>query len=478
MGHVYYALDRSLDRPVALKFITETEPERMRRERFIVEARAIARVQHPNVASVYRVGEVEGRPFIAYELVVGCSLEQLHKPAPWQQVLQLSVGLARGVAAAHARGVLHRDIKPGNVMLSDSGEVKLVDFGIAKLTERASQRPRFDLFAQADEQRQPAADATLLELSRTEPKPGSLAPDAPEQPEPQPSHLTAAWDQTVPLQRQLTRTGSLLGTPRYLPPELWAGEPATTRSDVYAVGLVLYELCTGHLPHAELTLHEPGPQQIKRALEEFSRRIATEDLPSVRAARADLPALFADVVDRCLCRDPQARYTDGQELSAALEHAQALFRTLGALNNSAHTHVPASDAALLRASFTRFAPRADAFTARFYAHLFEQAPQIRALFPNDLSGLRSKFAGTLQLIIESMHDPVVLAPLLEDLGRRHRPYGVVAAHFAVVGRALFMALEEFERDAWSPDLAGAWQRGYAQIESAMCRGLGPSDSTG
>ncbi|MFO0580330.1 MAG: serine/threonine-protein kinase [Polyangia bacterium] len=115
MGDVYLGHDLLLDRPVAIKFISSVEPDAMLREQFLTEARAAARLQHPNVVTVYRVGEIEGHPYIISEYIRGQALDRAKRPMPWQRVRELALGLARGLAAAHRRGVLHRDIKPGNV---------------------------------------------------------------------------------------------------------------------------------------------------------------------------------------------------------------------------------------------------------------------------------------------------------------------------------------------------------------------------
>ncbi|MGZ3438895.1 MAG: serine/threonine-protein kinase, partial [Polyangia bacterium] len=133
MGHVWLAHDLLLDRPVAVKFIGGVEPDAAATERVLAEARAAARLQHPNVAAVYRVGQLGRRPYIISEYVRGESLDRLAKPLPSARAIELAVQLCRGLGAAHRRGVLHRDLKPANAILADGGEVKLVDFGLAQL---------------------------------------------------------------------------------------------------------------------------------------------------------------------------------------------------------------------------------------------------------------------------------------------------------------------------------------------------------
>ncbi|MBP9086305.1 MAG: serine/threonine protein kinase [Kofleriaceae bacterium] len=134
MSKVFLAHDVVLDRPVALKFLGSAHLAGMARERFTLEARALARLHHPNVVGVFRVGEVDGRPYLVSEFVRGHSLDKLPRPAPWTMVVNQAVVVARGLAAAHRAGVLHRDIKPANAIMTESGEVKLLDFGLAKLS--------------------------------------------------------------------------------------------------------------------------------------------------------------------------------------------------------------------------------------------------------------------------------------------------------------------------------------------------------
>ncbi|WNG23778.1 protein kinase [Cystobacter fuscus] len=232
MGIVYLAHDTSLDRRVAVKFIASSQPEPWVRAYFETEARAIARLQHPNVVNVFRVGEVNGHPYIVSEYVVGQSLAELPLPVPWRRVLALGVGLARGLAAAHRQGVLHRDIKPSNVLLTGEGEVKLLDFGLAESFE-----------------------------------PGVAAPSS--------------------------LTSQLAGTRPYMAPELLKRAPATPRSDLYALGVVLHELCTGELP------------------------------PRVGSG-AEVDPDFAAIIARCLAHEPLERFASAEALCEALERLEWL----------------------------------------------------------------------------------------------------------------------------------------------------------
>ena len=138
MGQVWLAQDTVLDRLVAVKFISELPEHDAIRQRFLTEARAAARVQHRNIIAIYRIGEIGPRPYLISEYVRGDSLDRMARPVGWPRLLDIAVGLARGLAAAHQRGVLHRDLKPANAILSETGEVKLLDFGLAKLVQHAA----------------------------------------------------------------------------------------------------------------------------------------------------------------------------------------------------------------------------------------------------------------------------------------------------------------------------------------------------
>ena len=261
MGTVYLAHDTVLDRQVAIKWIAMIEPSASARSRFLLEARAIARLQHPNVASVYRVGQIDGRPYLVCEYVRGASLDRLARPVPWEKLLPLAIGLARGLDAAHRGGVLHRDLKPANAILAESGEVKLLDFGLAKLLP---------------------------------PPAGAAAPAPP----------IVSFTEAVEVS-PLHGSG-VLGTPLYMAPELWRGEPATPRADIYSLGALLYELATGQ---------PPVPAS---SLEQLQADVQRRDIPPTAELAPMLDPQFAALVDQCLVRDPAQRLGSAEQLAQEL----------------------------------------------------------------------------------------------------------------------------------------------------------------
>jgi eukaryotic-like serine/threonine-protein kinase len=190
MGRVVVAHDRALGRDVAIKLLESTD-DPTARERFLREARSAARLHHPNVVAVYDTGEEDGRPYLVTELVRGRSLAELLRrdgPMAVDEAIGVTLGVLEGLAAAHRAGMVHRDVKPANVLLPDDGGVKLSDFGIAKALDDAA------------------------------------------------SELTAA--------------GSVMGTPTYLAPELLSGSPPSPASDLYSVGCLMYAQLTGSPPFA------------------------------------------------------------------------------------------------------------------------------------------------------------------------------------------------------------------------------------
>ena len=295
-GQVYLAHDTLLDRSVAVKFV-RARSDPAARAQVIEEARAIARLQHPNVVAIYRVAELAGHPYLVSEYVQGQPLHQLERPMPSRQVLDIALDLTCGLAAAHRRGVLHRDIKPANAILADDGRAKLLDFGLAVITEGAA----------AEELAAPAAEAPGAPRRSS-----AVATTAP--------HVALVTDQTRPMSAAATATSAVeladnglqvVGTPIYMAPEIWRGEPATQRSDLYSLGILLYELLAGSAPFRYVEVDE-----LANAVQQIDIPRLGEIMPSVE------PAL-AVIVDRLVERDPRARFASADALRAALEHSAA-----------------------------------------------------------------------------------------------------------------------------------------------------------
>ena len=263
MGEVFLADDELLGRQVAIKFVRHAERPEMR-ARFLLEARSLARLQHPNVVTVHRVGEVLGRPFIVSEWVDGRSLDHLTLPLDPDRVLPIALQLARALAAAHRAGVLHRDLKPANVLLSDAGELKLVDFGVSAELAEPDAAPI----------QQPVGG-----LAETQPLPGASDP--------------------APRHRAMLQ----VGTPLYAAPELLGGAPGTRLSDLYGWGAVIYEICSGHPPYQAQTLDD---LRVKAEAGSFA--------PLDR-----VPKELAALVHSCLSPDPRGRPQRAEALLEILE---------------------------------------------------------------------------------------------------------------------------------------------------------------
>ena len=301
MGQVVLCMDTALYRRVAVKFLKGVELDPSQKERFWIEARAIARLSHPNIVTIYRVGQYQGTPYLVSEFIEGQSLDRLPRPMHWEKVLPIALGIARGLAVAHRSGVLHRDIKPANIMLTSRGEVKLLDFGLAKVVDNlagpdATAGSPSGLFESSGRNIQPA-----VSMTETLPPPRDPA-----------QHDSGRGPHVPPTDAQmdkllLTAAGVMVGTPLYMSPEAWRGEPATARGDVYSFGVVLFELLTGQPPH-----NAPNCTALREM-------VLARPAPSILSLSPALDPRLAAAVDRCLCVSPQERFSSAQELLLALQ---------------------------------------------------------------------------------------------------------------------------------------------------------------
>jgi hypothetical protein len=267
MGIVYRARDTRLDRPVALKVLpVEFTRDADRQRRFFQEARAASAVSHPAIAQVYDVDEEDGVSFIVMELVPGKTVRTLvqNRELDLLGALEIASQVAAGLARAHEAGIVHRDIKAENIMVTPDGHAKLLDFGLAKL-------------------REPPGGG------RESPSPDDIS-------------------QLETLAR--TQAGLVLGTLRYMSPEQARGLAVDHRSDIFSLGVVLYEMVTGQVPFAGAspvdTLHA----------------IAFEETRPVTALRPHLPPSLQRVIGRCLRKRREDRYAEARELVADLKGVQ------------------------------------------------------------------------------------------------------------------------------------------------------------
>jgi serine/threonine protein kinase/tetratricopeptide (TPR) repeat protein len=261
MGEVYRARDTKLGREIALKVLPPAMAGNAdRRTRFQREAMAVAALKHPNIVTIYAVEEDQGTLFIAMELIEGRSLDHLIPPQGLNlaQLLEMTIPVSDAVAYAHEKGITHRDLKPSNIMLDEAGRPKVLDFGLAKLLE-----------APAD-----ANGATL------------------------------AADGSV------TKEGVVIGTASYMSPEQAEGKPTDARSDVFSLGIILYEMATGRKPF-----------QGDTTISTISSILKDTPPPATELNRS-LPHHLGRVVNRCLAKDPSKRYQVALDLKNELEGLQ------------------------------------------------------------------------------------------------------------------------------------------------------------
>jgi non-specific serine/threonine protein kinase len=250
MGEVYRARDTRLGREVAVKMLPAEyahDPERLKR--FKQEARAAAALNHPHIVTIYSVEEVDGVHFLTMELVEGQTLDKFIPQGgmPAERVVQIGAALADALAAAHDRGIVHRDLKPANVMVTGDGRVKVLDFGLAKVSVGKEEM-----------------DATVS--------------------------------------RGLTQPGTVVGTVPYMSPEQVSGRPVDPRTDIFSLGVILYEIASGRRPFEGSS----SAELVSAILRDTPRPLGE--------LRADLPAALAEIVQRCLVKDAGGRPQSTREL--------------------------------------------------------------------------------------------------------------------------------------------------------------------
>ena len=272
MGEVYRARDARLGRDVAIKVLPAalaSDAERLRR--FEIEARAVAALNHPNILSIHDIGTHEGTPFLVSECLEGQTLRQelAGGPLPLRRAVEYGTEVAQGLAAAHDKGIVHRDLKPENIFVTRDGRIKILDFGLAKLV-----------------------------------KPEGSA------------------DQGATLEAEPTSVGAVLGTAGYMSPEQVRGEPADARSDIFALGTILYEMLSGQRAFRRDTSAETMTAILK------------EDPPDLAELTKPIPPAVERIVRRCLEKKPLQRFQSARDLAFNLEGIS------GNTGSATATHVP------------------------------------------------------------------------------------------------------------------------------------------
>src|SRR6185369_465360 len=275
MGEVYRARDPRLGREVAIKVLSSgSAPDSERLRRFEQEARATAALNHPNILAVFDIGSQDNSPYIVSELLEGETLRArlISGPLPARKAVDYSLQIARGLSAAHDRGILHRDLKPENIFITRDGHVKILDFGLAKLTMPEAGTPGL------------SAEATL---------------------------------------DSATGRGVLLGTLAYMSPEQCRGAAVDARSDLFSFGAVLYEMLSGHRAFRGDTTADTISAILK------------EEPSDLSATGRNVPPLLERIVHHCLEKNPADRFQSARDIVFALEALSSISSSAASATSSA-----------------------------------------------------------------------------------------------------------------------------------------------
>jgi serine/threonine protein kinase/Tol biopolymer transport system component len=299
MGEIYLAQDTRLNRKVAIKLLPEQytkDPERLRR--FEKEAQAASALNHPNIITIYEIGEVEGRHFIATEYIEGRTLRRkmAGTKLPISEVLEIATQVVSALAAAHAAGIIHRDVKPENIMIRPDDYVKVLDFGLAKLTERSIATGVIE--SDSSESDVPETPTTAdLTLEDTLEPPVAINPDDVFATVP-----AGGSHETVP--------GVVMGTAQYMSPEQARGWRVDARTDIFSFGIVLYEMIAGRAPFSGASSRE-----IVAAI------LHNDPLP-LSHVQTDVPEVMEWIVAKALVKDREERYQTAKEMLNDLRRLQ------------------------------------------------------------------------------------------------------------------------------------------------------------
>ena len=328
MGVVYKAEDPNLDRTVALKTIhleKDAEGSSDYRKRFMLEAKAAGKLTHANIVTVHDFGEVDGTAYLAMELLEGTDLRKRvqQAPIPPIEAVEIASQVAEGLAFAHHRGIVHRDIKPANIMLLERGPAKIMDFGLARMR----------------------------------------------------------------LADHKTSTGIVLGTPRYMSPEQISGQPVDHRSDIFSLGIVLWEMLTGRRLFSGTEMAQ------------VSHSITYDEHEPPTRVNPDLPAMLDFVVARALKKDPAVRYQDADEMAADLHTCLAELR---AREEKPVEGESTKTLKLGEAEPTVGAPAAATIavdTRLPFSHHFDSSPALRRLAKSPRTGHMPRRVGLLRRVV-------------------------------------------------------------------------------